>query len=503
MLAIGFTVNGDHNKSMSWGTLVLVCFAFGVFWSSELFVRLDENFDSLFLHYAGRATKILVCFFIAYQAWRRTIRARRLFELSCAFLPVVIILFFIASLTDNHALSICANAIHGIVGAFITLLFAQFFSSIEQRWSLPSIPFAFLLCRAIFITALLLPYGLPETFNLITTVTGFVLFFICLVRTGFVSVRKTGTAINAKADKSWLKTHASGEGARTPNPSGEAASGFGTLTVDKTLAFFKEYYVVVLGALILPIFYGMVAQIYSEAGINAGLYDLATEAAAMVALLVLSLLGLSKRGLRNLDRLIIVLLPLLASSLVLAQDTFFIAGAVVKCASLLFTAIFWVFLARKTRGNSQKVFMYFGVAQGASILAAMIGRFIGFSLSAAEIAIVDSSLAIIILVIWMTALISWQILLRHEKTEVIVRDREARGFESMCARFSQKVMLTDREKQVLDMFVRGRSASFIALRFSISLSTVKTHLRNIYIKTGVHSRQELLDLIEEFDKESI
>ena len=499
MIATKLTINGDHSRGVSWGILVLTCFAFGAFWSSELFVRFDATFDSLFLHHAGKVAKILVCFFIAYQAWRKSVSPQCLFELSCVFLPVAIILLFIASLTDNHVLSICANAINGIVGAFITLLFAQFFSSIEEQWSQPSIPFAFMLCCTIFIV--LLPYGPPEAFSLVTAAAGPVLFFICLVRTGFISVRKTGVIANAESDESGSKEPDGDD--RMPNPSGGAASVIGTLTAGKALAFFKEYYVVILGALILPIFYGMVAQIYSEAGIDTGLYGLTTEAAAMVVLLAMSLLSLSKRGLRNLDRIIIVLLPLLVTTLMLAHDRFFIAGAIVKSAGLLFTAIYWVFLTKKARGNPQKVFLYLGIAQGTNLLAVMIGRFIGHSLSAAEMATVDISLAIIILVIWMTALISWQLLPRHEKTEVIFKEREAGGFENMCARFSQKVMLTDRERQVLDLFVHGRSASFIARRLSISLSTTKTHLRNIYIKAGVHSRQELLDLVEELEKESI
>lgn len=32
---------------------------------------------------------------------------------------------------------------------------------------------------------------------------------------------------------------------------------------------------------------------------------------------------------------------------------------------------------------------------------------------------------------------------------------------------------------------------------TISKSTVETHIKHIYAKTGVHSKQELLDLIEE------
>ncbi|MFQ7066696.1 MAG: LuxR C-terminal-related transcriptional regulator [Eggerthella lenta] len=37
----------------------------------------------------------------------------------------------------------------------------------------------------------------------------------------------------------------------------------------------------------------------------------------------------------------------------------------------------------------------------------------------------------------------------------------------------------------------------MAERFTLSEHTVKTHLRHAYAKMDVHSRQELLDLIEE------
>lgn len=43
-------------------------------------------------------------------------------------------------------------------------------------------------------------------------------------------------------------------------------------------------------------------------------------------------------------------------------------------------------------------------------------------------------------------------------------------------------------------FVRGRSASFIAGEPVCSPATVRTHIKNIYAKLGVHSKQELIAL---------
>ncbi len=55
--------------------------------------------------------------------------------------------------------------------------------------------------------------------------------------------------------------------------------------------------------------------------------------------------------------------------------------------------------------------------------------------------------------------------------------------------------LSARELEILDLFAQGRSASWIAENLTISKNTVRTHLRAIYSKLDVHSRQELLDFL--------
>ena len=49
--------------------------------------------------------------------------------------------------------------------------------------------------------------------------------------------------------------------------------------------------------------------------------------------------------------------------------------------------------------------------------------------------------------------------------------------------------------------LRGRTAERIAGEFFISKNTVDTHLRRIYAKCGVHTRQELIDLGERTEGE--
>lgn len=69
-------------------------------------------------------------------------------------------------------------------------------------------------------------------------------------------------------------------------------------------------------------------------------------------------------------------------------------------------------------------------------------------------------------------------------------------FQARIDELARRFGLTKRETEVLRLFVRGRSTSRIAEDLYVSSGTVSTHLRNIYHKADVHSRQELLDLLD-------
>lgn len=66
---------------------------------------------------------------------------------------------------------------------------------------------------------------------------------------------------------------------------------------------------------------------------------------------------------------------------------------------------------------------------------------------------------------------------------------------------ARRFALSKREKQIVGEFSTGRSARSIADNNLISEHTVKTHLKHAYAKMEVHSRQELLDLLESGEAE--
>ncbi len=62
--------------------------------------------------------------------------------------------------------------------------------------------------------------------------------------------------------------------------------------------------------------------------------------------------------------------------------------------------------------------------------------------------------------------------------------------------FAKKYSLTARETEIVGYLLRGYSLPLIAEEEVLSLSTVQTHCRNIYRKLGIHSKSELIKLVE-------
>jgi len=77
-----------------------------------------------------------------------------------------------------------------------------------------------------------------------------------------------------------------------------------------------------------------------------------------------------------------------------------------------------------------------------------------------------------------------------------LEDHHVGIFQLKCDLVAEKYGLSRRQAEVLGMLARGRGAEYITEKLVISPHTAKAHTYNIYLKLDVHSRQELMDLVE-------
>lgn len=73
-----------------------------------------------------------------------------------------------------------------------------------------------------------------------------------------------------------------------------------------------------------------------------------------------------------------------------------------------------------------------------------------------------------------------------------VEEPGSSAIDLLCTRFQ----ISPREKEVMEIYSQGRSVEYIAEYLVLSKHTVKTHLRRLYVKLDIHSKEDLLDLLE-------
>ena len=76
-------------------------------------------------------------------------------------------------------------------------------------------------------------------------------------------------------------------------------------------------------------------------------------------------------------------------------------------------------------------------------------------------------------------------------------DVDVAAVEKLCAEVAAARGLSPREAEVLVFLARGFTPAYIAKSLVLSISTVRTHVRNIYRKLNVNKREELIHLIDE------
>ena len=66
-----------------------------------------------------------------------------------------------------------------------------------------------------------------------------------------------------------------------------------------------------------------------------------------------------------------------------------------------------------------------------------------------------------------------------------------RSPEALSRQLCEQAGLTNREREVLEMLLAGRSVKEMADLGSVSVNTIRSQVQSIYRKLGVHNRDEL------------
>ena len=92
-------------------------------------------------------------------------------------------------------------------------------------------------------------------------------------------------------------------------------------------------------------------------------------------------------------------------------------------------------------------------------------------------------------------------MLDPDRTEPSAVDRSGNSWEQACEQIAETCKLSPREREVFAMLAHGRNVEYISDTLFISSNTAKTHKYRIYRKLSVNTHQELLDKVEQFEKQ--
>lgn len=250
--------------------------------------------------------------------------------------------------------------------------------------------------------------------------------------------------------------------------------------------------------------FGVYRSVLSGASVGSLQFGVLLTGSAALAIALLALVALFRASL-GWDFVVYLTLPMMGmAALALSLNETIDAAvlwaavvAIVRCSDL----VIWILLTELSRKANDQPGVIFAVGKLASLAAVLLGMVVGavFVLNVGEVQRVFLPVAIV--VIMALAVLASIVSLREGRQAAaaaslkpvqVGESPEESALDAVATRYG----LSRREREVLGYLARGRSVPYIAEKLTIAESTVTSHSRSIYRKTGVHSRQQLIDLVE-------
>ena len=198
--------------------------------------------------------------------------------------------------------------------------------------------------------------------------------------------------------------------------------------------------------------------------------------------------------------------------------TFLLVGALLLPAPMLFPAIpaylplaidvgafqclgmgTWILIAGLCRRYQTSCLFTFGLIRAAwsagPLVGMLVGRWLWYGVGLDVAGAFTAACTCVLLIVVVNNFVFTENALARALS-IMPTDRKQR-FQDRCRAVIERYGLTEREGEIMIMFAKGRNLPYVQEELCLSKSTVSTHRQHIYQKLGVHSAQEMIDLIQE------
>lgn len=423
-------------------------------------------------------------------------------------------LSFAPERTINSPIDMLSSVFSGVANAGALLVLAHAISSFAPKYSAPGIVAAYALSEVIFAATAVMPAAAIVVIQPVLKLVG--------VGALFASVA--------------LKRAATTNALEHPLQYGIAYDSDNAQRPLRFLTSGADWVFQLIIAALMPFVFGFMSQLLSTDGLSAGLHDVINEIVAIAAIFALVAYCVIRGSRLGFNDLFVIVVLLNGTGLLLLPGLWEqgspYAGTLFKCGITVYQALLWALLARKAFEDPRHTYLYFGMFAGFANVT--YGRLLEPLILGN--AVVDGALlsAVAILFLWLL-LICCLVLFVLQRTAYLpsrhVHGQEAESalimpssaessnpsrsvgaegeavsahqdpFAAGINALAEQANLTPREKEVLIEILHGYSMGNVAKKLYISSETVRTHMKNIYQKTGTSNKQALIKAIDVFDKQ--
>lgn len=198
------------------------------------------------------------------------------------------------------------------------------------------------------------------------------------------------------------------------------------------------------------------------------------------------------------------LFPLLTGVLIIwpfanFQYSYFVGAAFVAGHSLISTSVMYLII-REAHESKLNPYAFMGASVLLIRLASVSGIIGGVVIAGLNLNPSFKTMLVFCVALYLLSLALLFMLRARKRRERLLDHDDANGareedsFATQASLMSNRYGLTERESEILLLLARGRSSTYIGNALYLSPNTVRGHIKNIYAKLDVHSKQELIDL---------